>query len=179
MSDLSQEKRNFISHDYKEISVSSDKASLFLDGYENFGWQLDNSIPPVKTIGRVTLRFKRDRKIINKVELTRLQRHFEACINEIDALEASKSSAATAVSLTAGIVGTAFMAGSVFAVTAPQPMIALCVSLAIPGFVGWILPYLLYKKVRANRIEKVTPLIEDKYDEIYEILEKGNRLLND
>ena len=178
MSELSRENRNFVSYDYKEISVSSDRASLFLDGYENFGWQPDDSIPAVKATGKVTLRFKRDRKIINKVELTRLQRHFEACMNEIAMLDASKTSSANVAALTVGVIGTAFMAGSVFAVTAQEPMISLCIILGVPGFVGWILPYFLYKKMRKRRVQKVTPLIEDKYDEMYEILEKGNRLLN-
>ena len=48
---------------------------------------------------------------------------------------------------------------------------------AIPGFLGWILPYFLYKKIVRNQTEKLTPMIEAKYDEIYEICEKGNKLL--
>ena len=69
------------------------------------------------------------------------------------------------------------MAGATFAVTTQPPYVILCILLAIPGFIGWILPYFVYKKVLGKQIEKVTPLIEEKYDEIYEICEKGNRLL--
>ena len=43
----------------------------------------------------MTLRLKRDRKIVNKTELTRLQRNFEACVREIQSLENSKTSKAT------------------------------------------------------------------------------------
>lgn len=50
--------------------------------------------------------------------------------------------------------------------------------LAIPGFIGWILPYFIYKSVVKKQEEKAAPLIEAKMDEIYEICEKGNRLLN-
>lgn len=75
------------------------------------------------------------------------------------------------------IIGTAFIAGSTFAVMAQPPRILLCVLLAIPGFIGWIVPYFLYKKVVRRRTERLTPLIEKKYDEIYEICEKGNKLL--
>lgn len=178
MYNTSQENKRFVSYDYKEISVSNDKISFFLDGYVNFGWEIDENIQSITYMGKSTLRFKRDRKIINKTELTRLQRNFEALINEIDMLEESKSSSATAVALAVGIIGTAFMAGSVFAVTAPKPMIILCIILAIPGFIGWILPNFLFKRIREKRTQKITPLIEDKYDEMYEILEKGNRLLN-
>lgn len=77
-----------------------------------------------------------------------------------------------------GILGTAFMAGATFAVTAQPPHILLCIILAIPGFLGWILPYFLYKAGVRKQTEKMTPLIEEKYDEIYEICEKGNKLLN-
>ena len=35
----------------------------------------------------------------------------------------------------------------------------------------------VYKKVKAEKIKKVTPYIEEKYDEIYEICEKGHALL--
>ena len=63
------------------------------------------------------------------------------------------------------------------AVTADPPKILLCIIFAIPGFLGWILPYFLYKKIVRNQTEKLTPMIEAKYDEIYEICEKGNKLL--
>ncbi len=68
-------------------------------------------------------------------------------------------------------------AGSVFAVTADPSQILLCIILAVPAFAGWILPYFVYKKVKAEKIKKVTPYIEEKYDEIYEICEKGHALL--
>lgn len=124
-----------------------------------------------------TKRMKRNRKLVNKMELTRLQRNFEACVHEIEELEKSKTSVAAMYALTVGILGTAFMAGSTFAVTAQPPHIILCIVLAIPGFLGWIFPYFLYKKIIRKRTEKITPLIEEKYDEIYEICEKGNKLL--
>ena len=111
------------------------------------------------------------------MELTRLQRNFEACVNEIEALEKAKTSKATMRALTAGIVGTAFMAGATFAVTADPPHIILCIILAIPAFIGWILPYFIYRKTAAEETEKMNRLIEEKYDEIYAICEKGSRLL--
>ena len=126
---------------------------------------------------KVTLRLKRNRKIINKMELTRLQRNFEACVGEIDTLERAKTSVPTEWALIIGILGTAFMAGSTFAVTAQPPMILLCIVLAIPGFLGWILPWFVYKKLLARQTEKMTPLIEEKYDEIDAICEKGSKLL--
>ena len=168
---------NFVGYEYKELSADSERASLLLDGYMNFGWTLDENMQPSRILGRVSIKLKRDRKILNKVELTRLQRHFDACINEIDALETSKTQSATMWALAIGIVGAAFMAGAVFAVTAVPPLILLCIILGVPGCIGWVLPYFVYKKMLRKRIEKTAPLIEQKYDEIYEICEKGNKLL--
>jgi len=175
---------NFVGYEYKEIVAESSRASFLLDGYENFGWEPDeNMVGNVGNLGvqhqkRAVIRLKRNRKIINKMELTRLQRNFEACVDEIDKLEAAKTSTATIYALAAGIIGTAFMAGATFAVTAETPHIILCILLAIPGFIGWIAPYFLYKRELGKQKVRVTPLIEEKYDEIYEICEKGNRLLH-
>lgn len=168
---------SFIAFEYKELQIGEEQAGFYLDCYENFGWQQDENFPPQRSGGQVLLKLKRNRKIVNKVELTRLQRHFEADLEEICALEKSKTTRATIYALAIGILGTAFMAGSVFAVTATPPMIWLCIVLAIPAFAGWILPCFVYKKIVKRRTEEVTPYIEAKYDEIYEICEKGHSLL--
>lgn len=172
------EERNYVGYEYKEIVADSSMAALLLDGYENFGWEVNDSMGGKSGGGQKTvIRLKRDRKILNKAELTRLQRNFEACIAQIQTLEQRKTSVATAYAIVLGVIGTAFMAGSTFAVTAQPPYYILCILLAIPGFLGWIFPYFLYKKIVGKQTEKLTPLIEEKYDEIYEICEKGNKLL--
>lgn len=175
--DVQRERQSFTSYEYKELNVKEEQASFYLDCYENFGWKQDENFPLQNKGDLVILKLKRNRKIVNKVELTRLQRHFEADMQDIFSLENSKTSLATILALVIGILGTAFMAGSVFAVTAEPPIIWLCILLAIPAFAGWILPYFVYKKVKEEKIKKVTPYIEEKYDEIYEICEKGHSLL--
>lgn len=184
MEENGTKQKEFVGYEYKEVIADKSRVSLLVDGYENFGWEVDGNISefyeecknPQKQ-NKVILRLKRNRKIINKMELTRLQRNFESCVREIEMLEKSKTSSATMYALILGILGTAFMAGSTFAVTAQSPHIILCILIAIPGFLGWILPYFVYRRVLGKQTEKVTPLIEDKYDEIYEICKKGNRLL--
>jgi len=171
--------KGYIGYDYKTVITSADKVSMYLDAYETFGWIPDDAMPVRhQLIGMVTLKLKRDRKILNKAELTRLQQHFEACMDEIATLENSKTRTATIYSLIVGLLGTAFLAGSVFAVTNKPPMILLCVILGIPGLVGWALPYPVFKRTAQNRAVEVIPLIEQKYDEIHEICEKGNTLLH-
>lgn len=170
-------KPNFVAYEYKEITVETENVSMYLDCYENFGWIIDENRPETNSLSHTTIYLKRDRHIINKAELTRLQRHFEACANEVRTLEHSKVSAATMWSLIVGIIGTAFMSGSVFAVTHEPPMILLCILLAIPAFLGWILPFPVYKKIYEKRSRKIEMLIAAKQDEIDEICEKGYSLL--
>lgn len=178
-----RQQKSFVGYEYREIVTDSSRFSFLLDGYESFGWEEDGSLTESGTARnsslqqKAVLRLKRNRKIVNKMELTRLERNFEACMDEIDRLEKAKTSAATMYAIIFGVIGTAFMAGSTFAVTAQPPHYILCILLAVPGFLGWIVPYFLYKKIAEKQTKKIVPLIEAKYDEIYEICEKGSKLL--
>lgn len=169
--------KNFIGYEYKEISAERHQISFYVDCYENFGWLVDENISPSNHGSIMKVCLKRDKKIGNKVELTRLQQHFEACVNDIRGLEAAKTSVAVIWAITVAILGTAFMAGSTFAVVHEPPIIWLCILLAIPGLLGWIVPYFLYQHVMMKQKEKLQPLIEEKYEEIYAICEKGHSLL--
>ena len=169
---------DYVGYEYKTVAIDNEKASLLLDAYKNFGWVQDESMQAKQFGNTVTLKLKRDRKILNKAELTRLQQHFEACMDDIVFLENSIAKKGLIVSLVIGIIGTAFLAGSVFAVTAEPPIIWLCVLLGIPGIIGWALPYKMYKTFMGKRAVEVAPLIERKYDEIHEICEKGNALIH-
>lgn len=170
----------FMSYEYKEIHAEENQMSFLLDCYENFGWHLDENVHDLgnrAAASKNVLHLKRDRKIINKAELTRLQRNFDACVVEIQMLEKRKTSVATMYSLAAGISGTVFMALSTFAITAQPPHVLLCIILAVPGFLGWIFPYFIYKNILQKQTERITPMIEEKYEEIYTLCEKGNKLL--
>lgn len=168
----------FDSFDYLKVTVEEELLSQYMDGYEKFGWEMDENVPPEKNMGKVTLHMKRSRNIMNKVELTRLQQHYEACMEEIGTLEASKNSIPAMVSLTCGLIGCGFMAGSVFAVTAAPPIIWLTILLGIPGFLFWAAAYFSYRAVRKRRVKKVMPLIETKYDEACEVCEKAFHLMH-
>lgn len=183
MSENEKRGQPFVGYEYKEVITIANKVSFLIDGYKNFGWVVDENVNSgiegniPNPCANVILRLKRDRKIMNKMELTRLQRNFEFCLKEVTHLEKSKTTHAIMYALSIGIIGTAFMAGSVFAVSADPPRIVLCIILAIPAFAGWITPYFVYKNVVRKRTEKLDLLIEEKQDEIFSICEKGNKLL--
>lgn len=168
---------NFVGYEYQDVSIKRSMAAVYADGYENFGWKLDGTAEQPGKVDSVTMKFKRDRKIRNKAELTRLQRNFDACVSEILSLESSKYIRASVTAYAVGIVGTAFMAGSVFSITADK--LIPCIILAIPAFTGWVLPYFLYRGIRKKKTAQVAPLIDQKYDELYAVCEKANGLLEE
>ena len=111
------------------------------------------------------------------MELTRLQRNFDSCVAELKELERAKRTQGMIAALTVGILGTALIAGSTFAAVSTPPNLWLMILLAVPGFLGWILPYFLYRAMVRRKTVQIEPLIEQTYDEINDICQKGSRLL--
>lgn len=169
--------REYRGYDYKQVVVKDDQLSFHMDCYANLGWSEDENTSVRQERGKTLLRLKRDKNNVNKTELIRLERNLEACFAELDTLENSKTNIPTIWAMTCGLIGTAFMAGSTFAVTAEPPMIGLCIVLAVPGFLGWIFPYFIFKNGVKKRTEKVQPFLETKQNEIEEICRKGCSLL--
>jgi len=170
----------YVGYEYKDVTVKRELETLYADNYGNFGWELQNaSFPSMVGVTRglfeVTMKFKRNRKIRNKAELTRLQRQFDSLAGEIVSLERSKTIGAATAAYVIGVIGTAFMAGSVFAFLGG--LVALCIILAVPAFAGWVVPYFCYLKIQKNTVAKVDPVIDQKHDEIYGVCEKANNLL--
>lgn len=176
MNHITRTPQDYVGYEYKTVTAAGDRLSFYLDGYENFGWQIDENAVIVPGHHQSVV-LKRDRRIVNKMELTRLQRNFEACAQEIEALERSKTGVGTAWALAVGMVGTVFMAGSVFAIVAPQPQYLLSVVLAVPAFLGWGAPYFIYRSLVRRSTRRIDPLIEQKYEEAYALCERGHSLL--
>lgn len=111
---------SFVGYEHKSIIVDGDMESMYADGYQNFGWMLESTSKPQAGVNTIAMKFKRDRKIRNKAELTRLQRQFDTCASKITRMENSKNSHTLAIVLT------------------------------LPGFIGWILPYFLHNATYAK-----------------------------
>ena len=168
--------KGFVGFEYMEVSAKHWMESLYVDSYENFGWEFEGEAARESPGGLVTLKFKRDRKLRNKAELTRLQRQFEACAQEIETLERSRTTTASIAAFTIGLAGTVLLGGAMFAYL--RGLLPLMVVLAVPGFPGWIVPYFCHQRLRQKRERQIAPLIERKNDEIYSVCQRGRRLLS-
>jgi len=162
----------FMMYEYIEVNVKQNLVQLCSDCYKELGWTVINTS---SSMDSNTMKLQRDRKIKNRAALCDLQRRCEGAFSTIEKLERKKTLKAMTISLGIGIVGTAFMAGSVFAYLAS--MIPFCVILAIPAFIGWALPYFFYKKIYIETSTKVNVMIDHNYDVIYDSCEKASHLL--
>lgn len=123
---------------------------------------------------KVQLQMKRERNLENKMQLNRIQVEFETGAKEIDSLEESRNIAASVVSVSTGLLGTVFMAGSVFAYL--EGMLAVCAGLAIPGFAAWVAAVLLYHFLKNKRNQTVDRLIDEKQETLEQILKEAYEL---
>lgn len=183
------ETKDFVAYEYLSMNVSSEKETLYTDCYENFGWMLTNNglidkedyyINNSNINGNklINLKFKRDRKIPNKVKIITLQKKCENGLKELERLEKEPQVKGTISALIIAMVGTVFMTISVFAITAVNPMIILCTITGIIGLILWILSYPVYKKMRLKQEQVNLSLIEEQYNVIYDACEQAQKLLN-
>lgn len=181
------ETKDFVAYEYLSLNVKSEKEPLYVDCYENFGWILVNNtalidkedyyINNYTSDNRlVNLKFKRDRKIKNKLELMNLQRKMESALDEINRLEKQPERLGIILALSIGLIGTIFMAGSAFAVTAANPLYVVCVICGILGFLGWGFGYYMYLKVKRDKKQENVSLIEEQYNVVYDCCEQAKRL---
>lgn len=184
----STDTKDFIAYEYLSLFVESDKEPLYIDCYENFGWTLirnaslvdkeDYYINSLNDKRKLNIKFKRDRKIKNKNELLRLQRKMESTIKEIERLEHYPDYIGMIYSIMVGLVGTVFMALSVFSLTATTPHYLGCILFGLMGCIGFFLPYFLYKKIKENKEQENLPLIEEQYNLLYDFCCQAKKLID-
>lgn len=167
--------RDFVAYEYMTVKADRDREGLYRDTYQNFGWQVEGYETPLPGSTSVTMKLKRDRRIKNRPLVLELQRKAENALETISQLERSKGSVSVAAALSVGVVGCAFLAGSVFAIEADKwaPGIAL----GVVGLLGWLAGYVTYGRVKAHRTQSVADMIDRQYDIIYATGEQSTQLL--
>ena len=151
--------RGHVSYEYREITVPRELSSLCRDSYPCFGWEADPNHEAAARDGRVP---RHSPAAGQRETVTLCFRRNRSIRNkaELTRLQRNFDSCVT------------------FAAVAEPPILWLTILLAIPGFLGWILPVFLYRRLVRKRTAEIEPLQEQKYDEIDTICEKGSRLLH-
>ncbi|MDF2800853.1 MAG: hypothetical protein K0S61_756 [Anaerocolumna sp.] len=167
-----EEEKKFTMYEYLDVNIIPNLAELCSDCYSELGWQVVNTNSGINS---VALKLKRDRKIKNRTALYELQRNLEDALIMIERLEKLKLARPIGISLGIGLLGTALVALSVFAVTGYLSQ--LLAASAIPGFICWGAAYFLYKKLIKMSTAKINPMIDKYYDIIFEACGKAKQLL--
>lgn len=82
------QEKDFVSYEYRTVSVKAKDQARVMDLYEAFGWEVTGTSP---ALDGITLSLKRDRHIPHKQELVKLERQAEDTFARIGGLERSKT----------------------------------------------------------------------------------------
>lgn len=188
---------SFIAWEYADINVNRNHAPLYTDCYQNFGWILIEQCarhytpdvpaynvttihnPSAPATGNdhemVKLKFKRDSRLPNKIQLEQLQRKCESALSSIQHLENTKSAYFMGSTIGFGGVGALFLGLSIFNFVSAN--IPLCMLFTIISLVGWAMAYYFFAKVQPNKNAQITPRIQEQFEIIYQTCEQANTLL--
>ena len=165
----------FTPYEYRTLQVAPEQEPLYKDTFANFGWIVEKETAGRPGTTTMALQVKRDRRLPNRQVINELQRQAEDALGTIRDLERSRSAAAITVAVALGIVGSAFLAGSVFAVTAG--LVILSVPLGALGLLGWLAGWWSHGRVLARKTAQTAPLIDEQYDIVFGASEQAARLL--
>ncbi len=172
------QEKDFVSYEYKTVTVKSKDQSKAMDMYEAFGWEITTVAPA--TLDGVTLSLKRDRKQKHKQELTKLERQAEDLTDTINSLERSKTMGADIFAYIFGVIATLVLGGGMCLVMLIENSIPALIGGIVLGIVGIALcavNYPIYKSIVTKKTKQVLPVIDDNEEKLSNVLEKGNDLL--
>lgn len=172
------QEKDFVSYEYKSVSVKAKDQAKAMDMYEAFGWEI-TSASPTLTDG-VTLSLKRDRKQKHKQELTKLERQAENVFDTINGLHRAKTFGASIFAYIFGILSALVLGGGmclVMLIENSVPAFAGGIILGAVGIALCCLTYPIYKRIADKKTKQLLPVIDQTEENLANILEKGNDLL--
>lgn len=172
------QEKDFVSYEYKTVSVKAKDQTRAMDLYESFGWEITGTSAGVT--GGVTLSLKRDRKQRHKQELNRLERQAEETLDTINGLHLSKTRGASVFAYLFGIAAALILGGGMcltMLIENSVPALVGGIALGIAGLVLCGVNYVIYSKLVAKKTKEVLPVIDQTEEKLANLLEKGNELL--
>lgn len=172
------QEKDFISYEYKTVTVKAKDQARAMDMYEAFGWEITSTSASV--LDGVTLSLKRDRKQMHKQELNKLERRAEETCATLDSLQRSKTMSAEVFAYIFGICAALVLGGGMCLVMLIEnsiPALIGGIALGILGIVLCGLNYKFYKNIVAKKTKQVLPAIDDTEEKLSNLLEEGNDLL--
>lgn len=164
----------FVEYEYKISHIKRNLLDLYSDNIKSFGWDITSINSKNKE--NIELKLRRNRNTPNRDELIRLESKFNAIVTEIRKMKNREVIPALTSASLIGIIGSMFMAISVFFYTLYGLIPSLLIS--IPGFIGWGSIYLVYTKINDSISAQLDPEIYKEMDRLYETCKRAHKLLN-
>ena len=151
------QEKDFVSYEYKTVSVKAKDQSKAIDLYEAFGWEITATERTV--LDNVTISMKRDRKINHKAELVKLERQAENAFEAVNGLEKAKTQGARVFAYIFGCIAALVLGGGMCLCMLPESAAAMAAGVVI-GLVGIAMcavNYPVFQKARRQKDEKSAP----------------------
>lgn len=172
------QEKDFVSYEYRTVSVKAKDQTRVMDLYEAFGWEVTGTSP---ALDGVTLSLKRDRHIPHKQELVKLERQAEDTFARIGGLERSKTQGASVFSYIFGCIAVLILGGGMSLVMLVEGSIPALVGGIVLGIIGIVLcgvNYPIYKRFSSQKTKALLPVIDEAEEKLANLLERGNDLLS-
>lgn len=172
------QEKDFVSYEYRTITVKAKDQAKAVDLYEAFGWEVTSTSPAV--VDGITLSLKRNRKQMHKQELNKLERQAEDVFETINALHRAKTAGASVFAYCFGCIAALIFGGGMCLAMLTEnsiPALAGGIVLGLAGIALCGVNYLIYKKLAAKKTKTLLPVIDDNEEKLANILERGNDLL--
>ena len=171
---------NAITYDYKTIKVKREYETIVCDAYENLGWELTNTSASENSLFYINLSFKRNRKIENKMELTKLQEKVDNILANIENLQTKKKNAGVVEGISTGVVGALIFGGGMsmsMLNTASVGLLVGGIAVGIVGITVGLLGWLVLKKINKKKNTKIQPILESEFDKLADVCEQAHGLI--
>ena len=172
------QEKDFVSYEYRTVSVKAKDQARVMDLYEAFGWEVTGTSP---ALDGITLSLKRDRHIPHKQELVKLERQAEDTFARIGGLERSKTQGASVFSYIFGCIAVLILGGGMSLVMLVEGSIPALVGGIVLGIIGIVLcgvNYPIYKRLASKKTKALLPVIDETEEKLANLLERGNELLS-
>lgn len=167
---------SFVAYEYTTVDIPPGKASLYSDIYRSLGWIDNGRRDGAESAGHTTLTLKRNRDLADRDLLHHLQLSMEQALHTIARLERSERTRPTAGAAMVGLLGTAFMAGSVFSLL--DGLTLLSIVLGTVGIGLWCVAYPTFRVLRSGRRAAVRTQLDREYDVMYENAAHAHHLID-
>ena len=172
------QEKDFVSYEYRTVSVKAKDQARVMDLYEAFGWEVTGTSP---ALDGITLSLKRDRHIPHKQELVKLERQAEDKFARIGGLERSKTQGASVFSYIFGCIAALILGGGMSLVMLVEGSIPALVGGIVLGIIGIVLcgvNYPIYKRLASQKTKALLPVIDETEEKLANLSERGNELLS-